>query len=160
MVGTGAGGVFGMTDNLEVLAVRDVVRVLDITRQTVYKLIDEGKLKGFRVGNQWRIYKDSLDALVGASAEDTPFMIILNEVFSDEGADRRRVLELRYREGLDRETVSDMLEVTEARVHHLTIDALSALQSILKDNLVYDDVENDEFALRVLAQLFLAQEEG
>ena len=146
-----------MTD---VLAVRDVVRALDITRQTVYKLIDEGKLKGFRVGNQWRIYKDSLDALVGASAEDTPFMVILSDVFSDEGADHRRVLELRYRDGLDRKTVSEMLEATEARVHSLTVDALSALQSILKGGLVYDDVKDDGFALRVLAQLFLAQEEG
>lgn len=148
-----------MTDVPEVMSVRDVKRVLDITQQTVYKLIDAGTLRAFRVGNQWRIYRDSLDELITASSEDTPFVALLKATFSDEGSEYRRVLELRYRDGLDRSAASEELSVTEARVHHLTIDALLALQPALKAGLVYDDVSEDGFALRVLAQIFLAQEE-
>lgn len=148
-----------MTDVPEVMSVREVKKALDLTQQTVYKLISDGRLKGFRVGNQWRVYRASFNELINESREDTPFVVLLKKTFSDEESEYRRVLELRYRDCLDRSTVGEELGVTEARVHHLTIDALLALQPALKAGLVYDDVSEDSFALRVLAQIFLAQEE-
>lgn len=148
-----------MIDVPSVMSVRDIRKALDVTQQTVYKLIEDGKLEGFRVGNQWRIYRESFDRLIGASLEDTPFRVLFRETFTDEGSDRRRVLELRYRDGLDRVAAAEELSVTESRVHTLIVNALLTLRPLVVEGLTYDDVKDDEFALRVLAQLFLAQGE-
>lgn len=148
-----------MTEVPAVMSVRDIRKILDVTQQTVYKLIEEGKLEGFRVGNQWRIYKESFDQLIGASLENMPFRILVKETFTSEESVRRRALELRYRDGHDQATVAEELGVTESRVHTLIVNALLALRSQLKQRLTYDDVNDDKFALRVLSQLFLAQGE-
>lgn len=148
-----------MTDIPEVMSVREVKDALHLTQQTIYKLIEGGQLRAVRVGNQWRVYRDSLNELINASLEDTPFVALLKATFSNEESEYRRVLELRYRDCLDRSAASEELSVTEARVHHLTVGALLALQPALKAGLVYDDVSEDGFALRVIAQIFLAQEE-
>lgn len=143
---------------IALMSVREVKRALDITQQTVYKLIDEGKLTAIRVGNQWRIYKSSFDRFIANPLEATPFRIIVEETFTDVASDRRRILELRYRDGVNRADVAAELGITESKAHSLTVNALFALRPLLT-NLTYGDVEGDEFALRVLAQIFLAQEE-
>ena len=159
--GTGVGGVSGMTEApVVMMSVREIKRSLDLTQQTVYKLIEEGKLKGIRVGNQWRIYKESFDQYIGTTSEKTLFRTIVEGAFADEESERRRILELRYRDGLDRVAVAEELGTTENRIHALTVNALLTLRPLLADGLTYDEVKDDEYALRVLAQLFLAQEEG
>lgn len=149
-----------MTEVPAIMSVRDVRKALDLTQQTVYKLIEEGKLDAFRVGNQWRIHRASFDRLIGASQTNTPFSSIVEAAFADEESDKRRVLELRYRDGLDRAAAAEELDITENRVHALTVNVLLTLRPLLVDGLTYDDVKDDEYALRVLAQIFLAQEEG
>lgn len=161
VVDTGVGGVSGMTEvPVVMMSVREIKRSLDITQQTVYKLIEEGRLEGIRVGNQWRIYKESFDRYIGAIPRDTRFRTIFEESFTDKESDRRRILELRYRDGLDRGAAAEELGITESKAHSLTVSALLTLRPLLADGLAYGDVKDDEFALRVLAQLFLAQEEG
>lgn len=148
-----------MTDVPAIMSVRDIRKALDVTQQTVYKLIDEGKLDAFRVGTQWRVYRESFDKLIGATSGSVLFRAIVEGAFTDERSDRRRVLELRYGDGLGREAIAEELGVTESKVHSLTINALLTLRPLLATGLTYDDVKDDEFALRVLAQLFLAQGE-
>jgi len=148
-----------MTEVPAVMSVRDIRKALDVTQQTVYKFIEEGKLEGFRIGNQWRIYKESFDRFIGATSKATPFSAIVKEVFTDEESDRRRVLELLYRDGLDREAVAAELGITESKAYSLTVSSLLTLRPQVESSLTYADVKGDEFALRVLAQLFLAQGE-
>lgn len=50
-----------MSTSSKLLTPRDVAEVLHIHRYTVYKLLDEGKLKGFRISNRWRIPEEELD---------------------------------------------------------------------------------------------------
>lgn len=45
------------------LTPQEVMNLLFIGKNTVYKLLNSGEIKGFRVGRQWRIAKDSLKAL-------------------------------------------------------------------------------------------------
>jgi len=159
VVGTGVGEKSGMTDVPDIMSVRDVRKALDLTQQTVYKLIEEGKLEGFRVGNQWRIHRESFNRLIGATAKNTPFRSIVEEAFTDAESEQRRVLELRYRDGLDRAAAAEELGITENRLHTLTVNVLLTLRPLLVASLTYTDVKDDEYALRVLTQIFLAQEE-
>jgi excisionase family DNA binding protein len=44
----------------DILSVDDVSHLLGISRQSVYSLLGEGKLKGFRLGRGYRIAKTSV----------------------------------------------------------------------------------------------------
>ena len=44
----------------DVLTVKDVCEILLIGRNTVYELLGNGSLKGFRTGNTWKIPKYAL----------------------------------------------------------------------------------------------------
>lgn len=44
----------------EYLTPREVMELLYIGKNTLYKLLNSGELKGFRVGKQWRITKGAL----------------------------------------------------------------------------------------------------
>lgn len=44
----------------EYLTPREVMDLLYIGKNTLYKLLNSGELKGFRVGRQWRVTKESL----------------------------------------------------------------------------------------------------
>lgn len=48
----------------EYLTPREVMDLLYIGKNTLYKLLNSGELKGFRVGKQWRIRKDRLKEYV------------------------------------------------------------------------------------------------
>lgn len=48
----------------EYLTPREVMELLYIGKNTLYKLLNSGELKGFRVGKQWRIRKDRLKEYV------------------------------------------------------------------------------------------------
>lgn len=45
---------------MDILSVDDVSHLLGISRQSVYSLLGEGKLKGFRLGRGYRIAKTSV----------------------------------------------------------------------------------------------------
>lgn len=42
------------------LAPRDVMYSLGIGRSTLYRLLNSGELKGFRIGRQWRVTREAL----------------------------------------------------------------------------------------------------
>ena len=45
-----------------VLTAREAMEILGVGKNTIYRLLDSGALKGFRVGRSWRITEDSLRA--------------------------------------------------------------------------------------------------
>jgi excisionase family DNA binding protein len=58
-----------MADLLTAKQLQDLLR---IDRTTIYRMLSDGRLKGIKVGNQWRFPKDAVDALLsGVRAEET-----------------------------------------------------------------------------------------
>ncbi len=45
-----------------VYTIEEVAKILRVSTATVRNLIERGELKAFRVGNQWRVKKEDLDA--------------------------------------------------------------------------------------------------
>lgn len=52
------------------LTVREVSQLLRVQRPKVYELIKDGAIEGFKVGADWRIRRDSVEALIGSIPED------------------------------------------------------------------------------------------
>jgi len=48
----------------EILTVEDVMELLYIGRNTVYRLLSSGELKAFRIGHVWKIPRTSLDEFI------------------------------------------------------------------------------------------------
>lgn len=44
----------------EYLTPREVMELLYIGKNTFYRLVNSGELKGFRIGKQWRIARESI----------------------------------------------------------------------------------------------------
>lgn len=40
--------------------IEDIVKMLKLTRRTIYNYIKDGKLKAFKVGREWRITETAL----------------------------------------------------------------------------------------------------
>jgi excisionase family DNA binding protein len=55
-----------------ILTVEEVSSFLNLKETTVRKFIRDGKLKAQKIGKQWRISKDCLDAFVGRDAPAPP----------------------------------------------------------------------------------------
>lgn len=51
----------------EYLTPREVMELLYIGKNTLYKLLNSGELKGFRIGKQWRVTKNSLQVFTEKS---------------------------------------------------------------------------------------------
>ncbi len=57
----------------ELMTVGEVADYLRVTKKTIYRLLERGKIPATKVGNQWRFKKSSLDdwlqrSSVGAKA--------------------------------------------------------------------------------------------
>ena len=48
----------------DIMSVEDICTVLFIGRNRVYELLNDGLLKGFRIGRTWRIPKKSLETYI------------------------------------------------------------------------------------------------
>ncbi len=51
-------------NDYEILTPEDVMEYLYIGRNAVYKLLNSGELKAFRVGRNWKIPKKALDEYI------------------------------------------------------------------------------------------------
>lgn len=58
-MGTAVGGTAGGAD--EVLTIDELARYLKIAKSTLYKLAQEGKIPGQKVGRHWRFQKGAVD---------------------------------------------------------------------------------------------------
>lgn len=50
---------------MEILTIREVADYLKVTERTLYRLVQEGKLPAFKVGNSWRLRRADIDAWIG-----------------------------------------------------------------------------------------------
>ncbi len=57
----------------ELLNVEDVANLLHLHSMTVYRLVREGKLPGFKVGGRWRFHRSALDDWMGDRAQVAKF---------------------------------------------------------------------------------------
>lgn len=48
----------------DILTLKEVCATLKIGKNTALRLLQSGDLEGFRVGNQWRVAKESLFAFI------------------------------------------------------------------------------------------------
>ena len=44
------------------MTIDDLVKYLQVPKSSLYKLAQEGKLPGQKVGRHWRFHKDAIDA--------------------------------------------------------------------------------------------------
>ena len=49
-----------MADDQDILTVKELSDLLRLHPTTVYKLVRQGKIPSFRVGNEWRFRKDAI----------------------------------------------------------------------------------------------------
>ena len=68
-----------MTDKTEkVLGIQGLAKYLDVSKSTLYKLAQEGKLPGQKVGKHWRFRQETIDTWLdsggksGESGQGTP----------------------------------------------------------------------------------------
>lgn len=57
-----------MSDNYEILSTDEVMDYLMIGRNTIYELLKNGKLKGFKIGSCWKIPKAAVDEYIMAES--------------------------------------------------------------------------------------------
>ncbi|NQT75774.1 MAG: helix-turn-helix domain-containing protein [Candidatus Omnitrophica bacterium] len=50
-----------MTKSKHVMTVKDVADYLDVHPMTIYKYVKDGRIPAFKVGDSWRIRRDSID---------------------------------------------------------------------------------------------------
>ena len=48
----------------DILTVSDVMELLYVGKNTVYRLLQDGELRAFRIGKAWRIPKSSLEEFI------------------------------------------------------------------------------------------------
>lgn len=62
-----------MSNEVIFFTVREAMRILRLSRLTIYKMLEMGTLKGFKVGGgrDYRITRDSLEALTGGKIPES-----------------------------------------------------------------------------------------
>jgi excisionase family DNA binding protein len=50
----------------EFLSTRQVIEILRVDRITIYRMLQDGRLKGIKIGQQWRFPRGEVDRLLGA----------------------------------------------------------------------------------------------
>jgi excisionase family DNA binding protein len=48
----------------EIMTITQVAEYLQISDMTTYKLVNEGKIKGFKIGRHWRVKKEDLNEFI------------------------------------------------------------------------------------------------
>ena len=56
----------------KIMTIEELAEYLKISRSTLYKLLQDGKLPGQKIGKRWRFHKDAIDAWVTHGLEDRP----------------------------------------------------------------------------------------
>lgn len=51
-------------DEMKVYTIEEVTSILKVTRRTIYNYIKSGKLKAVKIGKEWRVTQDMLEAFL------------------------------------------------------------------------------------------------
>jgi excisionase family DNA binding protein len=60
----------------EYLTARDVQKILKVDRITIYRMLNDGRLKGTKIGQQWRFLRRDVDHLLSDEPEPEPEEIL------------------------------------------------------------------------------------
>ncbi len=52
---------------IQIYTMNDLIEILGVTRITIIKYIKQGKIKGFKLGNTWRVTKEALEEFIKES---------------------------------------------------------------------------------------------
>lgn len=52
-----------------ILTPLEVMDILGVGKNTIYRLLNSGELQGFRVGRNWRVTSDSLESFISFSRD-------------------------------------------------------------------------------------------
>jgi excisionase family DNA binding protein len=55
----------------EVMTISDLAEYLQVSKSSLYKLVQNGRVPGQKVGKHWRFRKDTVDQWLSASSEET-----------------------------------------------------------------------------------------
>ncbi len=55
----------------EFLTTKQVINLLHIDRTTLYRMLNDGRIKGVKIGNQWRFSKSEVDRLLSGVSSET-----------------------------------------------------------------------------------------
>jgi excisionase family DNA binding protein len=58
-----------VADDQDILTVKELCELLRIHPSTLYKLLRQGKIPSFRVGNEWRFRKDAITRWLSEKSE-------------------------------------------------------------------------------------------
>jgi excisionase family DNA binding protein len=54
----------------EILTVREVAEYLKLSRTTIWRWCNEGKLQAFKVGRGWRIHRSEIEKITGRNTQN------------------------------------------------------------------------------------------
>lgn len=57
------------TDEDQVLTIEELATYLKVSKSTLYKLVQEGKVPGQKVGRHWRFRRETIDRWLDKSSE-------------------------------------------------------------------------------------------
>lgn len=55
----------------DILTIREVAAYLKVTERTLYRLVQDGKLPAFKVGNSWRFRREDLERWISEQSRGT-----------------------------------------------------------------------------------------
>jgi len=55
----------------DILTIREVADYLKVTERTLYRLVQDGKLPAFKVGNSWRFRREDLERWISEQSRGT-----------------------------------------------------------------------------------------
>jgi len=67
------------TNNDEVLTIDELATYLKVSKSTLYKLVQEGKVPGQKVGKHWRFKRDVIDRWLDTSIDEETKLSTGNE---------------------------------------------------------------------------------
>ena len=53
----------------EIMTIKDVAQFLKVKEQTVYRLVQQGKIPALKIGGQWKVKRSHLDWMFEESLE-------------------------------------------------------------------------------------------
>jgi excisionase family DNA binding protein len=56
----------------EILTVKDICEILRVNQSTIYKLVREGRIPGFRIGSDWRFLKEGIVRWMAEQTKGAP----------------------------------------------------------------------------------------
>ncbi|MEK6221407.1 MAG: PocR ligand-binding domain-containing protein [Chloroflexota bacterium] len=59
----------------ELITSKQVQELLQVDRITVYRMVNDGRLKGVKVGNQWRFQRQDIERLMAVGTKDKDFSV-------------------------------------------------------------------------------------